>query len=115
MSRGDRVAAIQHLSQLAQHAPVGINRTRALVLTALAQLDGGDSVAACQKMTPDLHATASADVSVGHLVDSVSSLCATRAAAATAIPDTAVRAGTSRDTAKPTGPVASRPAAGQRP
>jgi general secretion pathway protein A len=115
MSRGDRAAAIQHLSQLAQHAPVGINRTRALVLTALAQLDGGDSVAACQKMTPDLHATASADVSVGHLVDSVSSLCATRAAAATAIPDTAVRAGTSRDTAKPTGPVASRPAAGQRP
>jgi general secretion pathway protein A len=115
MSRGDRTAAIQHLSQLAQHAPVGLNRTRALVLAALAQLDGGDSVAACQKITPDLHATASTDVGVGHLVDSVSSLCATRAAAATVIPDTAVRAGTLRDTAKPTGPVASRPGAGPRP
>lgn len=116
ISRGDRSAAIQHLIQLGQHAPAGVNRTRAFVFAALAQLAGGDSVSACQKITPDMRATVSTDVDVAHQLDSVSSVCATRAAAAMASPDSAMRAGAADSVnSKRTAPVASRPLAGTRP
>lgn len=85
LSRGDRPAAIQHLSQLAQHAsPAGIHHTSALVLGAQAQLDNGDTTTACQSITPDLAAAAAPDTSLAHRLTEVSSICASRASVASA-------------------------------
>lgn len=91
LSRGDRGSAVQHLTQLGRHAPAGINRTRATVLTAIAQLDNGDTTAACRLVTPDLGAATAADTTLGRQLETVSKLCAAQAAAATIQPaDSAV-------------------------
>ncbi|HTE47635.1 MAG TPA: AAA family ATPase, partial [Gemmatimonadaceae bacterium] len=97
LSRGDRATAIQHLTQLGEHAPEGINRTRALVLTSFARLDVGDTVTACQAITPELHATVVADTGVARQLDSVSALCATRMATAPTAVDSIARAAAQRD------------------
>jgi TolA-binding protein len=89
ISRGDRAAAIQHLTQLAQHAPPGIDRTRAGVLIAVAQLDGGDTTSACLHVTPGLGATTGADTALGRQLQTVNKVCEARTAA------TAVQAGDS--------------------
>ncbi|MEP6491571.1 MAG: AAA family ATPase [bacterium] len=98
MSRGDRTSAIQHLVQLGEHAPVGVDRTRALVLASFARLDVGDTATACQNITPDLHGTVAADADVAHQLDSVSSICAARIAATPAPGDSIARAAAPRDT-----------------
>lgn len=94
LSRGDRVAALDHLTQLSQHAPAGIYHTRATVLSATAQLDNGDSTSACQAVTPDLGRSANADSTLARQLDAVAKTCAARAAsaAATTIDSSAVKA-----------------------
>jgi general secretion pathway protein A len=79
MGRGDRASAIQHLNQLAQHAPVGIARTRAVVLAAVAQLDGGDTAAACTSMPAMIDSASAADVMLSRDAQSVSTVCAAHA------------------------------------
>jgi type II secretory pathway predicted ATPase ExeA len=76
MSRGDRASAIQHLTQLAQHAPAGIGRTRAVVLTAVAQLDGGDTTAACTTIPATIDSVAAADIMLSRDVQSITTVCA---------------------------------------
>jgi general secretion pathway protein A len=79
MARGDRAAAIVHLTQLAQHAPEGLSHTRALVLAAVAHLGGGDTTAACSTIPASLDSAAAADVLLAHDAQSVSAICATHA------------------------------------
>jgi len=84
LSRGDHVAALDHLAELGQHAPAGIYHTRATVLSATAQLDNGDSTSACQALTPDLGRSVTADSTLMRQFDVVSKTCAARAATASA-------------------------------
>jgi hypothetical protein len=102
LSRGDRASAIQHLSQLAQHAPpAGIHHTSALVLGAQAQLDNGDTTSACQSITPDLAAAAAPDTTLAHRLTEVSSVCASRVPpAATPVVDSAALKRAKDSTAK---------------
>jgi general secretion pathway protein A len=79
MARGDRASAIAHLTRLAQHAPSGLPRTRALVLTAVAQLDGGDTTTACTTLPATLDSTAASDLMLAHDAQSVSVICGARA------------------------------------
>lgn len=97
MGRGDRAAAIQHLGQLADHSPAGINRTRALVLAAVAQLDGGDTASACTRVSAGLDSTVGGDPMISHDFQNVSAVCTARAAAASALADSATKV--PRDTA----------------
>jgi general secretion pathway protein A len=109
LSRGDRVAALDYLARLGQHAPAGIYQTRATVLSATAQLDNGDSTSACQALTPDLGRAANTDSSLAREFDAVSKTCVARAAsasAATAVDSNAVHArhdSTATPTNKPAG------------
>jgi hypothetical protein len=79
MGRGDRANAVQHLALLAQHAPAGPAHTRAIVLGAVAQLDGGDTTAACQTLPAALDSVASADVILAEEFRTASAACASRA------------------------------------
>jgi hypothetical protein len=79
ISRGDRAAAVQHFTQLAQHAPPGFMRNAALVYGAQATLEVGDTTAACQSITPDLTAAVAADSGLAPRLTALSSTCATRA------------------------------------
>ena len=74
LSRGDRPAALRHLSQLAQHAPGGIMHTRAMVLASTASLDAGDTTAACQT-PPPAAATAAADTALTRQLAVLTSTC----------------------------------------
>ncbi|MGH7619584.1 MAG: AAA family ATPase [Gemmatimonadaceae bacterium] len=114
ISRGDRIAAIQNLRRLADHAPLPIDRTRATVLASQAHLDNGDTTSACQGISPDMTATAAADTSLAHQLTAVSSVCASRATLTNAVvsPDTAMRATAARDSvAKPAAKRSGPPAA----
>ena len=90
ISRGDRTAAIQNLTRLAQHTPLPLDRTRAVVLTSQAHLDNGDTTSACQGISPDLASSANPDSALAHQLTAVSSVCASRATLtnAAASPDT---------------------------
>jgi type II secretory pathway predicted ATPase ExeA len=101
LSRGDRAAAIEHLSQLAQVAPAGIERSRAMVLTALTHLDGADTTAACSSISPDLSPAAAADSMLARRLTVVASLCAARNTplATTAIVDSTSRSIPAHDAA----------------
>ncbi|MDB4876527.1 MAG: hypothetical protein JWM41_2973 [Gemmatimonadetes bacterium] len=83
MSRGDRAAAIHHLTQLGQHAPAGVMRTRAAVLTSIAFLDNGDTTSACQGVAPQ-PVGAAMDSVLSRQLASVTSTCASHTAAAVA-------------------------------
>ena len=85
MARGDRSAAVTHLARLGQHAQRGIMRSRAMVLTAVAQLDGGDTTSACSSLAGGIDSTASGDAMLVRQLESVSSICATRAAGEVAV------------------------------
>lgn len=80
MGRGQRPAAIQHLTLLSQHAPAGITHTRALVLTAIAQLDGGDTTGACAKLPVGLDSAAAGDALLSRDAQSVTTVCTARSA-----------------------------------
>jgi general secretion pathway protein A len=82
LSRGDRATALDHLARLEQHAPAGMYHTRAAVLSATAQLDNGDSTSACQRITPELTRSATADSTLSRQLGAVSKTCADRAATA---------------------------------
>jgi type II secretory pathway predicted ATPase ExeA len=99
ISRGDRPAAIGHLTQLAHHAPVGLARTRASLLAALAQLDGGDTTSACANRPMAVDSADAVNPLVAQDLQTLNTLCTTRdsALAAAAAPpdsDTAARAAT---------------------
>jgi type II secretory pathway predicted ATPase ExeA len=93
LSRGDRDAAIEHLSQLERLAPSGVEHSRAAVLTALTHLDAADTTAACSGLSPDLASAAAPDSMLARRLTAVSSLCAARNAplAATAVLDSTPR------------------------
>jgi general secretion pathway protein A len=76
MGHGDRASAVQHLTQLAQHAPSGITHTRAVVLTAVAKLDAGDTTAACTDFPTTLDSAAAADPLLSHNTQVVTTACA---------------------------------------
>ncbi len=101
LSRGDRSTAIMQLTKLSEATPPGFMHTRALLLTALAQLDGADTTAACGVLSADLAPTVVSDTAVSRQLASVTTLCATRTAAAPA--DSIVRQTTLHDerSAKP--------------
>lgn len=75
MGRGDRALAIQHLTQLTQHATPGIAKTRAAVLTAVAQLDGGDTTNACTTLPTSIDSVAAADAMLARDVQAVGAVC----------------------------------------
>lgn len=114
MGRGDRASAIQHLNQLAQHAPVGIARTRAVVLAAVAQLDGGDTTAACTSMPAMIDSASAADVMLSRDAQSVSTVCAAHAGISngTVVDSTAAHDSTARRTAVTDSTKGRRPATG---
>ena len=91
ISRGDRAAAVQHFTQLAQHAPPGFMRNAALMYGAQATLETGDTTAACQSITPDLTAAIAADSSLAARLTALSSTCAARGSV-TATADSIARA-----------------------
>ena len=96
LSRGDRPAAIQHLTKLAQLVPSGVDHARAMVLMAFAHLDSGDTTAACETVSPELMSAATPDTALAHRLTGISSACAARSAAAPVAPvatDTSKRAG----------------------
>ena len=96
LSRGDRPAAIQHLTKLAQLVPSGVDHARAMVLMAFAHLDSGDTTAACETVSPELMSAAAPDTALAHRLTGISSACAARSAAAPVAPvatDTSKRAG----------------------
>ena len=101
LSRGDRAAAIEHLSQLAKLAPAGVEHSRAMVLTALTHLDGADTTAACSSISSDLSSAAAADSMLARRLTAVSSLCAARntPVATTAIVDSTSRSIPAHDAA----------------
>ena len=93
MGRGDRPSAIQHLTQLAQHAPTGPLHNRAMVLTAVAQLDAGDTTSACAKVPTGLDSVSAADPLLSHDLQAVSAVCGAHVAApAAAAPDSGANA-----------------------
>jgi type II secretory pathway predicted ATPase ExeA len=91
LSSGNRTAAVQHLAQLAQHAPPGPMRNSAVVYGAQASLDAGDTTTACQTITPDLTAGVAADTNLSQRMTALSSTCAAHASTSTAAGDTTVR------------------------
>lgn len=116
LSRGDRTNALTHLDQLAQHAGSRPNHSTALVLAAQTLLDGGDTTAACQNVTPELTAATANDSTLAHRLTLVSTACASRGATAAGVvaADSASR---TRDTVvRPTRrpPVRRPPAAASR-
>ncbi len=92
MARGDRASAIQHLTQLAGHAPAGLPRTRAIVLAAVAQLDGGDTTGACTRIS-GVDSTASSDVLLSHDLQNVDAVCGSRMIAVGTVADSALAHG----------------------
>ena len=90
VSRGDRVSAVQHFAQLAQHAPVGSMRNAAVIYGAQASLDAGDTATACHSITPDLTAAIAADSALASRLTALSSTCA--AQASVIVPSDSVRA-----------------------
>lgn len=84
VSSGNHAAAVQHFSQLAQHAPPGPVRNSALVYGAQASLDAGDTTTACQSITPDLTASVASDSTLGQQLTALSSTCAAHASAVVA-------------------------------
>ena len=81
MGQGNRAGAIRDLSLLAQHAPAGPLHARALVLGAVAQLDGGDTTAACRALPMPIDSAAAADVMLAQNVQNLSAVCAAHVAA----------------------------------
>jgi len=79
ISRGNRSGAIEHLTKLAEHAPIQLDRARAIVMASQAHLDNGDTTSACQVITPDLASAAASDTTIAHQLTNVSSMCAGRA------------------------------------
>lgn len=100
MARGDRSSAIQHLTQLQQHAPVGLARSRAVILTAIAQLDGGDTTSACRSIGTGVDSATAANTVVAREIEGVSSVCVARAAGEVAATpaDSAATVRSARDT-----------------
>ena len=78
LSRGDRTAAIEHLGQLTQRSQAGAHGGAGMLLTALALLDGNDTTAACQNVSPELTTAVSSDSTLSHQLTTVSSVCAGR-------------------------------------
>jgi type II secretory pathway predicted ATPase ExeA len=115
MARGARTDAVQHLTQLAQHSASGLTHARAVVLTAVAQLDGGDTTAACRGFGAGVDSVSAANALLSRDVSTVSSICAGHAAASngTVLPDS-LSANTQRDSLAKTAPPA-RPATVQKP
>ncbi len=78
LSRGARDDAIQHFDQLAQHERAGAVHTRAVVLSAAARLDGGDTTAACEKIASGVDSTLRTDSTLASRFASMSALCTSR-------------------------------------
>jgi general secretion pathway protein A len=92
LSRGDRAGALQHLTQLAQHAPSGIMHTRAVVLASTASIDAGDTTTACQTPAPAA-ATAAGDTTLARQLAAVTATCSSHTAGVGgAAPDSAAAA-----------------------
>ncbi|HVX37977.1 MAG TPA: AAA family ATPase [Gemmatimonadaceae bacterium] len=89
LSRGARQDAIQHFDQLAQHDPTGAVHTRALVLSAAARLDGGDTTTACAHIATGVDSTVHSDTALASRFSSIAALCASRTVTATAPADSA--------------------------
>ena len=113
MALGDRASAIQHLTQLQQHAPAGPSRRRAVVLTAMAQLDGGDTASACRSIATGADSVTAANAVLAREAEGVSAVCVARAGG-DVVPTAADSMATrrpSRDTVS--GVAATRPSSGQ--
>ena len=111
ISRGDRAAAIQNLTRLAEHTPAPVDRTRAVILASQARLDSGDTTSACQSISPDLASTVAADSALAQQLTGVSSVCAARNSLTSngaTIADSTVRSASSRDSVEQAGDQAQR-------
>lgn len=80
LSRGDRAAAVEHLTRLATLAPSGSDHSRAVMLIAVTQLDAADTTAACTSAAQQVSDGVS-DSLLTHRFDAVSKVCAARTAA----------------------------------
>jgi hypothetical protein len=127
LSRGDRAGALQHLTQLAQHAPSGIMHTRAVVLASTASIDAGDTTTACQTPAPAA-ASAAGDTTLARQLAAVTATCSSHtagvggaapvSAAAAAADSVTLAAKTPADTAAAqtrSTRAAAKPAGGVRP